>query len=93
MPPDETPPIAEEEAPKEQDVPKEQDAPKEEEQDMLLTKEMFVTQIHRLTERARAAGLSPLKMMAKAYLKQGTAIFEGLLSSLENETPTKKKKE
>ena len=74
----------------EDDVPKEQDASKE--QDMLLTKEMFVTQIRQIIERARAAGLSPIRMMAKAYVKQGTTILEGLLSSLENENTSKKKK-
>ena len=76
--------IVENESPKEQDVPKEQD--------MHLTKEMFITQLQQLIERAKAAGLHPIQTMAKAYVKQGTTILEGLLSSLENENTSKKKR-
>ena len=75
---DEKRPIAENEVPKE-DVP--------------LTKEQFATQLQRLTERARAAGLNPLKAMAQTYARQGRAILEGILASLENEESSKKKKE
>ena len=56
-----------------------------------LTKEAFSAQIQRLTERAKAAGWSPLHAMAQAYVKRGMAVIEGLLSALENEGSSKKK--
>ena len=80
MLPDEKPPIAETEAAKED----EQDAP--------LTKEEFATQMKRLTERARAAGLNPIRTMAQTYAKRGMAILDGLLASLEHDDSSKKKK-
>ena len=67
-------------------------APKDVEQEGLLTKEAFVAQVHRLTKRARAAGLHPIQTMAKAYLKQSAAILDGLLTSLANEDIPKKKR-
>ena len=76
--PDKKSPIAENEVPKE-------DAP--------LTKEEFAAQMQRLTERARAAGLQPLKTLANTYLRQGMTILEGFLASLENADISKKKEE
>ncbi len=74
---DENRPIAENEETKEGGVP--------------LTKEDFAAQMKQLTERARAAGLNPIQTMARTYIKQGMAIIEGLLTSLEsNDSPKKK---
>ena len=85
---DEKPLIAENEAPKEveQAIEPAQDAP--------LTKEEFSAQMQRLAKRARAAGLSPLQVMAQTYAKRGMAILDGLLGALENaDSPKKKEKE
>ena len=60
-------------------------------QDAPLTKEEFAAQMQQLTERAKAAGLNPIHTMAQTYVKQGMAIVEGLLASLEHETSSKKK--
>ena len=76
MSPDKHPTIAENEAQTE-------DAP--------LTKEMFSANLQQLIERARAAGLNPIQTMAKTYVKQGMAILEGLLASLESDDNSKKK--
>ena len=71
----------------------EDEAPKEVEQDDgPLTKEVFVAKVHELTERARAAGLNPLRLLVQAYRKRGTAILAGLLDSLGNEDVPKKKR-
>mgnify|MGYP001604108729 CR=1 FL=1 len=70
----------------------EDEAPKEVEQDGPLTKEVFVAKVHELTERARAAGLNPLRLLVQAYRKRGTAILAGLLDSLGNEDVPKKKR-
>lgn len=77
MSPDEKRPIAESEAPKEQDAP--------------LTQEMFAAQMQRLTERARAAGLSPIQTMLQTYAERGRTIIEGMLGAFENEDSSKKK--
>ena len=78
---DEKPPIADNEVPKEA----ESDAP--------LTTAMFSAQMQRLTERARAAGLKPLHMMAQTYARRGMAMLDGLLASLESNDSSKKKGE
>ena len=79
MPPDKKRPIDEDEAPKEV----EQDGP--------LTKEAFSAEMGRLAERARAAGLNPIRAMAQTYARQGLAVVEGLLVALENKDNAKKK--
>ena len=65
----------------------ENEAPKEVEQDASLTMEQ-------LAERARAAWLNPLRAMGETYFRQGRAMLEGLLTSLERneEKPRKKEK-
>ena len=77
MLPDENHPIAEDEVPK-------QNAP--------LSKEVLVAQMQRLTERAKAAGLSPIHTLVQTYIKQVRTIIEGLLDSLENEKSPKGRK-
>ena len=77
MSPDEERPIVENEVPK-ADVP--------------LTKEEFAAQMQQLTERARAAGLNPLRAMFQTYARQGRATLEGILASLESDDSPKKKK-
>ena len=76
MAPDEKRPIEEKEAPA-------QDAP--------LTKEAFSAEMEQLAERARAAGLSPLRAMVQTYASQGRAILQGLLAGLETADNAKKK--
>ena len=63
----------------------EKEALKEVEQDAPLTKEIFEAHLQRLIERARAAGLNPVRTLARTYAKRGLAILDGLLSALENE--------
>ena len=65
--------------------------PREVEQDAPLTKEQFAAQMQRLNERARAAGLKPLQLMAQTYAKLGMAMLEGVLASLESDDSPKKK--
>ena len=60
--------------------------------DAPLTKEEFAIEMNRLTERARAAGLSPLHTMAQTYLRQGMVILEGIVASLDTDDSSKKKK-
>lgn len=90
MSPDETP-MAEHERPKKV-VPKKRK--REPEQDVPLTKEEFVAQMKQLTERARAAGLSPLQTLVETYAGRGRAILAGVLSALENadEKPKRKRR-
>lgn len=87
--PDDERPIAEAEPAKEapQAVEPAQEDP--------LTREAFAAQMRLLTERARAAGLNPLRVLAQTYTKQGMVILEGLLGSLESadSSRTTKKKE
>ena len=78
MPPDKKRPIAENEAPQ-------ADAP--------LTKEMFAAQMQQLAERARAAGLHPLRALAQTYARRFMGVLDGLLDSLESGDNSKKKKE
>ena len=67
----------------------------EPEQDAPLTKEEFTAQLQRLTERAKAAGLHPIRTMAHTYAKQGMSIGRGILAAimdgLEGDDGSKKK--
>ena len=56
-----------------------------------FTQEQFSAQTAALIEKARAAGLRPLRMMVGAYLQQVHALFDNVLDGLEPvDTPTKK---
>ena len=60
--------------------------PKEEtkeEQVLPLTSEEFGSALADLIERARAAGMRPLQIMAATYMKQSIAMVDGLLAALE----------
>lgn len=87
---DEKRPIAENEAPKdveqvsEQAVEPAQDVP-------LITKEEFAAQMQRLAERARAAGLNPIRALAQTYIKQGVVMLDSILGALENRASPRKK--
>ena len=85
MLPDETRPTAENEAQKVV-------VTSEPAKDAPLTQEEFAIEMQRLTERARAAGLSPLHTMAQTYLRQGMVILEGVVASLDTDDSSKKKK-
>lgn len=56
-----------------------------------MTQEQFTAEMHELTERARAAGLSPVKAMAQNYVRQGASVLESFLASMENANTPKKK--
>ena len=58
----------------------------EEAQDAPLTREELATKLQQLSERARAAGMSPLQAMAGAYLKRGLAVIDGLLGAFEEDS-------
>lgn len=68
------------------------EAPKEARQDAPLTQEMFAAQMQRLAERARKAGLNPLKTMAQTYANRGMDIIDGLLEALDTGASQKKKR-
>ena len=92
MSPDEKRPIAENEAPKEvEQVPVQAIESASGGEDAPLTKEAFSAEMDRLAERARAAGLNPIRAMAQTYARQGLAIVEGLLVALEHKDTAKKK--
>ena len=63
----------------------------ESEQDAPITQDEFEAQMQRLTERARAAGLSPVQTMLHAYAERGRIIVAGMLSALEDGDTSKKK--
>jgi hypothetical protein len=48
-----------------------------------FTAEEFVDSLAELKDRARAAGLRPVRMMLTSYLNQGLSMVDGLLESLE----------
>lgn len=54
-----------------------------------LTSEGFVTAFDQLRERAKAAGLHPVRVMFSDYAQRGMAILNGLLDALDG-TPRKK---
>jgi len=85
MSPDENIPTAENAVPKEveQVIEPEQDAP--------LTQETFADHMQLLTNRARAAGLSPIHTLVRTYAKRGRIILESILSALESADSSKKK--
>ena len=83
MSPDKKRLLAKKEAPQEVEQVSEQAI--ELAQDAPITKEIFEAQVQRLIERARAAGLNPVRTLARTYAKRGLAILDGLLSALENE--------
>ena len=86
MSPEKKHPMAENEVPKKvESVPDEQAAP--------LTKEEFAAQMAQLTERARAAGLRPLQVMAQSYARQGMTLLDKLLEGLAPDAASPKKKE
>jgi len=63
------------------------------EQDVPLTQEMLESQLQRLTESARTAGLSPIQAMFRAYAKRGRGMLAAILASLEDDDSPKKEGE
>lgn len=55
-----------------------------------FTAEEFADSLAELKDRARAAGLKPVRMMLTSYLNQGLSMIDGLLDSMED--PKKKSK-
>lgn len=60
-------------------------------QDAPLTKEQLAAKMQRLTERAKAAGLSPLQTLLQTYAKTGMALLEAQLAALEEKADNSKK--
>ena len=58
-------------------------------QDAPLTREELVAKLEQFSARARAAGISPLQMMARSYAERGMKVLDGLLSALEEDAPKK----
>ena len=50
------------------------------------TREELAAKLEELSVRAKAAGLSPLRMMAEAYAKRGLNVLDHLLSALEEDS-------
>ena len=66
------------------------ETPPSEAADGPLTTDEFTAQFNRLADRARAAGIRPLLTMDRAYVRQGMAIIESLLQSLDEGNSKKK---
>lgn len=52
-----------------------------------LTAREFSASLEQLTARAKASGLRPIQILAATYAKQGMAMLDGLLSSLDETAP------
>lgn len=80
--PEEKPPITPPKRPKRLRKPrKDANAP--------LTQEDFAEQMRALSEKAKAAGLSPIRTMFNAYATQGMAMIESMMGALENADTSK----
>lgn len=53
----------------------------------------FIEEFDALIERARAAGVRPLKVMAASYIKLGLDMFDGIMDALEEGSGKKKRAE
>jgi len=53
-----------------------------------MSAEEFTVALDQLVQRAKAAGVRPLQVMVRSYLKQGVAVIDGVLGSLEGGPPT-----
>ena len=47
------------------------------------TREELVAKLEEVAARAKAAGMSPLQMMARSYADRGLKVLDGFLSALE----------
>ena len=83
-------PIAENTVPKEVERASEQAI--ESAQDAPLTEAELEAQMQLLAERARAAGLAPIRTLVHAYVKRSMAILDSLLGALEEDVDNPKKK-
>mgnify|MGYP001585301887 CR=1 FL=1 len=54
-----------------------------------VTREELTAKLEQLSARARAAGMSPLQMMARSYAERGMKVLDGLLSALEEDVTKK----
>ena len=54
-----------------------------------LTREELAAKFEQLSVRARAAGMSPLQVLAASYVKRGLAVIDGVLSALEEDSTKK----
>lgn len=84
MSPEETPEVEQPVPKKVTEAVKVEDAP--------LTKEGFVSQWHKIAERAQAAGFSPLRVLGETYAKRGMRIVANLLDALDDADQEPKRK-
>lgn len=76
-----------------QNEPGKSEAPKEKEaQDLPLTSQDFIAALDKLVERAKAAGVRPLQVMAATYAKKSMDILDSFLGALEEGDGKKKRK-
>ena len=68
--------MAENEVSKSEEAPVAEAAP--------LTREELAAKLEQIAARARAAGMSPLQMMARQYAERGMKVIDGFLSTLES---------
>ncbi len=80
----ETPPVEPPKAPK-----RPRSAPRKP-KDAPLTQEDFEAQMQRLSERAKEAGLSPLRTLVQSYAKQGMRMVESMMDALDTPDTAKK---
>ena len=66
--------------------------PKNKDVGLPLTPEEFQNALDTLFERAKAAGVQPIKEMAMTYARRGLAMFDKMMAALENDDDEKKKK-
>ena len=70
------------------------EAPKEKEELFLpLTSQEFTEALDMLVARARTAGLRPLQIMARTYVRQSMGLIDGLLAALDGDKDKKDKKD
>ena len=64
-------------------MPPEAEEPMPPETEASKTRKELAAKFEELAARARAAGISPLQVMAQTYIKRGMAVIDSVLSALE----------
>ena len=74
------------------DEQKDLEAPKKKDADIPITAQEFQDALDTLFERAKAAGIQPIKELASTYAKRGLAMFDKMMAALEGDDEKEKKK-
>ena len=87
--------MAENDKVNEKETPEEvEDEPVEVEAEVTpMTAKEFSTKMDELFVKAKAASISPIKVLAATYLRQGFDVIDGLLGGLSGDDPKKPPKE